>query len=180
VDVVHRLLFALQPHERARRRIARHRDALEGVISAVTNGRLHLTLAITGDYEEFPAAEAHRLHGLGESIVAEPVAVSLERVAASKRSVALRPGRSSRELRALQKPLSDGLASAGLLRPGWKFGPHVTVAYREGEPFAHPIEPIVWEAHEFVLIHSEVGATRHHVLGRWPLFWRQGRLFDAA
>jgi hypothetical protein len=32
-----------------------------------------------------------------------------------------------------------------------------------------PIEPIAWTVADFVLIHSELGKTAHHHIGRWPL-----------
>lgn len=176
--IVHRLFFALQPLAAAQTRIGSHRDGLDGVHGQVTNPRLHMTLAITRDYEHFPGPVAHALHRLGADVFAEPIVLSLERLSASKSSVALRPGRSPRELRALHKSLAEPMARDDLLRAGWRFNPHVTLAYRnEGKPFAWPIEPIGWESHEFVLIHSEAGATRHNPLGRWPLMWRQGRLF---
>lgn len=176
--VSHRLFFALQPQESDRVRIGRVRDGLEDVRDPVTNRRLHLTLAVTACYEHFPADMAHALHSLAATVMAEPVAVSLEKLSASAESVALRPGgRARRELRALHKALAEPMDRQGMLLPQYKFSPHVTLAYRKGKPFAWPIEPIAWESHEFVLIHSEVGAARHHRLGSWPLAWRQGRLF---
>jgi RNA 2',3'-cyclic 3'-phosphodiesterase len=177
VAISHRLFFALQPLEAEQRHIGRHRNGLEGVRDPVINKRLHLTLAVTDLYERFPAEAAQKLHKLGAAIFGEPVALSLERLAASKESVALRPVRPTRELRALHKSLAEPMAREALLMPGYRFSPHVTLGYRKGKPFAWPIEPIAWESHEFVLIHSEVGATRHYPLGRWPLAWRQGRLF---
>jgi RNA 2',3'-cyclic 3'-phosphodiesterase len=52
------------------------------------------------------------------------------------------------------------------------FTPHLTLQYtRESLP-SEAIDPIRWTVEEFVLIRSEVGATRYEHLGRWKL---QGR-----
>jgi 2'-5' RNA ligase len=49
----------------------------------------------------------------------------------------------------------------------------VTLGYREGRPFSERVDAIGWRCTEFVLIHSVVGRTEHHVLRRWPLRPRQ-------
>ena len=46
------------------------------------------------------------------------------------------------------------------------FTPHVTLLYDKRKVEEQPIEPIVWRADEFVLIHSKNG---HAHLARWPL-----------
>lgn len=175
----HRLFFALQPLAANRQTIGRHRDRLGDLGTPVADRRLHLTLAVTALYDEFPADVAHSLHVLASDVLGEPIAISLERLSASAKTVVLRPaGRACRELRALQKALAEPMAHSGVLLSQYKFSPHVTLGYRQaGKPFAWAIEPIGWQSEEFVLIHSEVGASRHHRLGRWPLMWRQGRLF---
>lgn len=176
--VRHRLLFAVQPVEAQLGPIARHRDGLTDVHGLVGDPGLRLTLAITEDFAEFPADMAHELYDMGSNTQAEPVSVRLERLSAAPGSVILRPGRTSRELKALQRGLAERMTSRSLSRCQWSFRPHVTLAYRtRGKPFARPIEPIAWESHEFVLIHSEGESMSDKRLGRWPLAWRQGRLF---
>jgi 2'-5' RNA ligase len=49
------------------------------------------------------------------------------------------------------------------------FVPHLTVSYGTMPVPFEMLEPIAFMARELVLIHSEVGLTRYHVLGRWPL-----------
>ena len=46
---------------------------------------------------------------------------------------------------------------------------HLTLSYGPETIPRQAITPIRFTADEFVLVHSEVGLTRHHVLGRWPL-----------
>jgi len=174
--VRHRLFFALQPPARHLPGVARHRDRLGELHSKVSNPRLHLTLAITDDYDFYPAEAASDLHAMAAEIIAEPVDVVLSRLNATPRSIALSPGRRSPQLRDLQAALGTRMARAGSLRKDWKFSPHVTLGYRDGASFNRPIDPICWENDDFVLIHSVVDETRHNTLARWPLSWRQGRL----
>ncbi|HVJ33117.1 MAG TPA: 2'-5' RNA ligase family protein [Terriglobia bacterium] len=47
--------------------------------------------------------------------------------------------------------------------------PHLTLSYGPEMIVFRPVTPIRFTAGEFVLIHSEVGLTRYHVLGRWSL-----------
>ena len=54
-------------------------------------------------------------------------------------------------------------------RPTPKLNPHVTLLYDRQELVSHPIEPVYWTVKEIVLVASEVGATKYHRLGCWPL-----------
>lgn len=47
--------------------------------------------------------------------------------------------------------------------------PHLTLSYGPEMIAFEPVAPIRFTADEFVLIHSEVGLTRYHLRGRWPL-----------
>lgn len=49
------------------------------------------------------------------------------------------------------------------------FNPHVTLAYADRRLPERSIHPVSWRPEEFVLIHSEVGRSIYHTLGRWPL-----------
>ncbi len=177
MPTVHRFFFALQPTGRDRLLIAVHRDALAAAQSPVANDRLHLTMGVTADFASYPSAVERRLKAIGDAVGEAPVPVVLDRLAASRRSYALRPSRSCARIKALHAALAAPMRQGGLLRSDWKFSPHVTLAYRAGEPFSTPIDAIAWESRDFVLIYSAVGETRHVELGRWPLVPRQGELF---
>jgi len=170
----HRLFYALRPAPLARNLIGVQRDRLGLADALVENDRLHITLGITEDFERRPYAEAKQLLAIGERIAAAPVPVTLDRVSAGGDSIALRPSRKIDALAELGRQLQHGLRSAALLRGGWDFRPHVTLLYRKGRPFTRTIPAIGWDATDFVLIHSILGAHRHIELGRWPLVDRQG------
>ncbi len=50
-----------------------------------------------------------------------------------------------------------------------RFTPHVTIAYSSKQLAPQPIEPLVWQVTDLVLIHSFVGRTKYEELGRWGL-----------
>lgn len=170
----HRLFYALRPAPLARNLIGVQRDQLGLADALVENERLHITLGITEDFEHRPYAEAKQLLAIGTQISAAPVPVKLDRVSAGGDTIALRPSRKIDALAELGRQLQRGLAAAALLRGGWDFHPHVTLLYRKGRPFTRTIPPIGWDATDFVLIHSILGAHQHIELGRWPLIDRQG------
>ncbi len=169
-----RLFYALRPSPLARNLIGVQRDQLGLAETIVENDRLHITLGITEDFARRPYTEAKALIEIGEAISAAPVPVRLDRVSGSNETIALRPSRQIPALAELGRKLRGALAIAGLLRGGWDFHPHVTLLYRKGRPFTRTIEPIGWDATDFVLIHSILGEHRHIELGRWPLVDRQG------
>lgn len=50
-----------------------------------------------------------------------------------------------------------------------EFKPHMTLTYDELRVKPMVVEPITWTVRDFVLIHSQLGKTTHHHLGRWTL-----------
>lgn len=50
-----------------------------------------------------------------------------------------------------------------------QFNPHVTLMYGDARLPERAVAPISWRATEVELIHSEVGRSVYHTLGRWPL-----------
>jgi RNA 2',3'-cyclic 3'-phosphodiesterase len=176
MPLAHRLFFALRPPVHEARMIGLLRDDLEDTHGAVANDRLHLTLAITDDFPSLPKGHAARMREVGEDIAVGPLTVTLDRLSAARTSVALRPSHGNPALRDLHRTLDARMG--GLTRADWRFNPHVTLAYRKGEPWTRTIDSIRWEARELVLIHSHVGETRHDEIGRWPLVARQYALFD--
>ncbi|MFC3713924.1 2'-5' RNA ligase family protein [Sphingoaurantiacus capsulatus] len=163
----HRFLFALTPPpDIARRLHALAPDFPDKMLPE----RLHMTLAITDDFERVPEGLAPALQHAGGFVFAEAFELTLDRRRGSHRSIALRPAQAIQGLSELHRQLAAGMRRAGVpMRRGWSFGPHVTLAYRKGEPFITPTRPISWQATQFVLIESLVGRTIHRELGRWPL-----------
>lgn len=49
------------------------------------------------------------------------------------------------------------------------FTPHMTLLRDEQLLPEQPIDPIVWTARKFVLVHSLLGRTTHHHLAHLPL-----------
>lgn len=176
MEGLHRYFFALQPPEAIARRAAILRDAFAESGSIVRSGRLHMTLAITEDYQERPARVVDRLLAIGDMIDAEPFSVSLDRLSGNGGTIALRAGRPPAGLGLLQRQIDNQMRYWNVRRPNWTFNPHMTLVYRPHQEFIRPVEPLSWEATELVLIHSLVGRGVHNELGRWPLDRRQMEL----
>jgi RNA 2',3'-cyclic 3'-phosphodiesterase len=70
----------------------------------------------------------------------------------------------------------EGLRAAEHFTPP----PHMTLSYGRGTVPEQAIEPICFAVNEFVLIHSELCLTRHHVLDRWPFHATAGGTADAS
>jgi 2'-5' RNA ligase len=64
--------------------------------------------------------------------------------------------------------LREAMAAAGLPAKG-RFFPHVTLLYDGRCIPATEIDPVGWTVHDFVLIRSVHGESRHEYLARWPL-----------
>ncbi len=172
--ICHRFFYALQPPVRERALIGVYRDAIADAHGHVSNERLHLTIGITDDFESYPRHLEREMLAIGDEAAGTPFGISLDRLSGSARSIALRPSRRIGGLSNLHRQLDHSLSRRRIRRRDWSFSPHATLAYRTGKPFQQPVTPVAWDAVDFVLIHSEVGATRHHELGRWKLDPCQG------
>ena len=166
---LHRLFFALLPPDGAIDYIAsEQRRFAPGHL--VFPRHFHITSGILSDYPVFPRACAERMIRAGDSISPQAIRVILNLVAASSRSIALRPSETVPALHVFQRVLAAAMRDAGLsMRPHWRFNPHMTLLYRYGLRFAVPVDAVSWLATEFVLVDSLVGLTHHEILKRWPL-----------
>ncbi len=180
-----RLFFALFPSGEAIPQIVktsqqlREEHGLTG--KSLSNNRLHVTLHHVGDYAG----------GLPDSLV-ESAKVAASKVAATAFDVTFdramsflgRPRNKPFVLRgneggegglaalmAFQKAFYLAMCRAGLQGPraNAKFAPHVTLMYDDQTVNEQAIQPISWSAHDFVLVHSLIGQTKHIHLGRWPI-----------
>lgn len=165
----HRLFFAITPDTVTARRTHAFVEPFAQGAALLPPDRLHVTMAITNDYSIFPDQAAETLCAIGDGVTADPFALSLDRLVASRSSVALRPGLKVPALSTLAERLGKAMRSAGLYRDDYRFSAHQTAFYRKGEPWQRPINGFEWDVRDFVLIHSEVGRSRHTVLKRWPL-----------
>lgn len=166
--VKHRYFVALRPAAHVLRAIAaRAREA--GVAKPNAPDRLHMTLAITDDYETEPSGLVDRMSAALAQLRFDAFDVRLTRF--GHHGGSLVPSRAA-DLRRFQGEVARLLLAAGVApRVGWSFSPHVTLGY-DGPtaPFGNrPIDPICWRATEFVLIHSLLRLTMHRTLAVWPL-----------
>jgi RNA 2',3'-cyclic 3'-phosphodiesterase len=166
----HRLFFAIRPPLVLARRMAEASSWFGSQAKPLRPEHLHMTLVIFEDFPVFPERLAAMLAELGASIAADPFPIVLDQSAGSTRSIALRPRRKNAALQALHQAIDVAVTRAGLdQRRDYRFNPHLTLAYREGQPFTRSVEPFGWKVDEFFLVHSLVGQTRHELLGRWRL-----------
>lgn len=138
--------------------------------------RLHITLIHIGDYANvLPGSVVEAVRSAAAAVAAPAFELTLDRAS----SFSGAPGRYPHVLlgdtgvEALKVFRAELLKS--VIRHGVKplsrqeFNPHVTLAYGDRRLPERPIRPISWRPEEFVLIHSEVGRSIYHTLGRWPL-----------
>lgn len=170
IRAAHRFFFALFPPLILARQIVQAMEPFAGGARMMRPERLHVTLDILDDFVEWPEDIVQALIAAGSTISCGQFEVALERVSGGEHTVALRPRLNNAPLNALHKAITaarTGLGVAG--RRNYAFSPHMTLVYRKGAPVSRLVPPIAWTAHEFVLVHSLIGQTRHEVIGRWPL-----------
>ena len=65
--------------------------------------------------------------------------------------------------------VKDYLEMAGLGPRAPHYTPHLTLLYGDRFVADHPVEPVGWTVHEFVLVHSLLGRSRYLLVARFPL-----------
>jgi RNA 2',3'-cyclic 3'-phosphodiesterase len=180
-----RLFFALFPSDAAIPQIIktsqRLRDEHGLTGKSLSNDRLHVTLHHVGDYAGgLPSGLVETVQDVATNIKMPAFDVTFDRAMSFAGSPKNKPfvvrGNEGRagglaDLMAFQKAFYLAMCRAGLQGPraNAKFAPHVTLVY---DPVGVPeqaVEPIRWSVHDFVLVHSLLGQTKHVHLGRWPL-----------
>jgi RNA 2',3'-cyclic 3'-phosphodiesterase len=184
-----RLFFALFPSEEAIPQIVKTsqqlRDAhgLKG--KSLSTDRLHVTLHHVGDYAGgLPDGIVETAKEAAAKVTATAFDVTFDRAMSflgrpRNKPFVLRGNETIKEgsegglaaLMAFQKSFYLAMCRAGLQGPrgNAKFAPHVTLMYDDQGIAEQAVEPVSWTAHDFVLVHSLIGQTRHIHLGRWPL-----------
>jgi tRNA(adenine34) deaminase len=174
-----RLFFAVLPSPAAAQTIAELAKGLQSELGLkgrpLQTDRFHITLHHLGDYVGLRQDIVAAAMQAASSVQAEAFDVCFDRAISFKgrpdrKPFVLRGGDGLRDLTALQQSL--GMAMKRTILGSWvqpKFTPHVTMLYDDQLVEERAVEPVSWEASEFVLIHSLLGQTRHIVLGRWAL-----------
>ena len=179
-----RLFFALFPSNQAIPQIVKTTQQLRdehGLTGkSLSNDRLHVTLHHVGDYAGgLPNGLVEAAQEVASTIAMPAFDVTFDRAMSFAGSPRNKPfvlrGNERHDgglaaLMAFQKAFYLAMCRAGLQGPrtNAKFAPHVTLMYdSQGVP-EQAVEPIRWRAHDFVLVHSLLGQTRHIHLGRWP------------
>ena len=169
--ILHRLFFALKPTAEAVSEIAEERGRIGVAKSHVSDDRLHLTLWALDLAMTPTPGTITRLGEAAARVRGPALRMVLQEVASNGKVTVLTPGEPMPVLKAFQQRLALAIAGAGIWpNRGFRFEPHLTLAYRQEESFRRQTwVPIGWRSHEFVLIHSLVGLTEHVELGRWAL-----------
>lgn len=174
-----RLFFAIFPADGAAARIAELARHLRGELGLkgrpLAIDRFHVTLVHLGDFVGLPQNIVDTACAVAAAIAAPPLEIAFDRAASfagGRRNspLVLRGGSGVVALTAFQQTLVGALAKAGL-GTGTKssYAPHVTLLYDDSRVPEQAVETVAWTAHEFVLVRSLLGRTRHVVLERWPL-----------
>jgi 2'-5' RNA ligase len=166
-----RVFFGLQPSYGAIAEIAEERAQMGMARRYVADNQLHLTLWVLDLAMRLTPEFVTRLRDVASTVRGPALWISLAEILSNGRNTLLKPDDELPVLLAFQQRLNLALRGAAILpNPGFRFSPHITVAYGQRQCFHRPTwVPISWQSHEFVLVHSLVGLTRHIELGRWLL-----------
>lgn len=173
--------FAVRPDDPARSAIAeaaaRFRKAQRVSGVPVPIDSLHLSLCPTGRTERLRQPLEQALLAAGAQVRATGFMVTLD---AAMRCIA-KDGQfpfvlcadqaSTQAALALRKSIADAQREVGLQVGGVSsFHPHVALQFGPAiDAIEESITPIQWHAHEFLLLRSFFGQSRHEVIGCWPL-----------
>lgn len=135
---------------------------------------LHLTLYHLGDFARFPQAVADKAGAAAAAVGVAPFEIVLDQAISFSRRTSrdlpcvLLAGEPLDPLKQFQRALVATLKAAGLYRYA-SFTPHLTLLYDGTAVERQPVEPIRWQATEFVLIRSLIGKGEHETVARWAL-----------
>ena len=153
---------------------ARRDEGLKG--AAIRPDRRHVTLIHVGDYRgALPGSVVAALQTAAGNLSESGFDVAFDHAgsfagAPGNHPFVLLGGEGAKALAGFRDRLFKVVLRAGVRTLSREaFTPHVTLAYGDRRLPERPIEPVRWRATELVLIHSEVGRSTYHTLGRWPL-----------
>jgi len=174
-----RLFYAIFPDANTAAQIAQlaQRLRVEHALSGkpLATERFHITLHHLGDYVGLPQDVVTAATRAGEMVTTSSFDVAFDRAMSfsgrpDKRPFVLRGGEGLASLIAFQNTLGQAMQKVGLAR--WvnpNATPHVTLFYDKSLVAEQAVEEVRWTAHEFILVHSLLGQTRHIPLARWSL-----------
>lgn len=153
---------------------ARAEHGLRG--SPIRPDRMHVTLIHVGDYRgTIPQSVVADVRTAADSLSGQAFDLTFDRAASfggapGKHPHVLLGGEGVEALRTFRDRLFRTVVRAGVRTLSREaFNPHVTLTYGDRQLPERAIDPIGWRAKEFLLIHSEVGRSTYHTLGRWRL-----------
>lgn len=177
---IERLFFGLMVPESAANAavevLAQSRDEHDLRGRPIRKDRLHVTLIHVGDYRGMPPQSAiTALREAADDLKSSSFEAVFDRASSFSGAPGHHPhvllgGSELSDLKDMRASLLTAIVKHGvkpLSRP--EFTPHVTLSYADRRLPERSIRPIVWRPEEFVLVHSEVGRSIYHTLGRWPL-----------
>lgn len=173
-----RLFFAVVPPPAVAERVAALAADLRGQLGLRgrprPTGHLHVTLHHLGDFAGLPQQRVDEACTAAAGVAVSSFEARFDRAASfrgrpGKHPFVLLGADGEAGLSGLYESLGTRLAAAGLARRERAFVPHLTLLYDTRAIAPRPIPSLGWRAGEFQLIHSLLGRTEYHVLGRWPL-----------
>jgi 2'-5' RNA ligase len=172
-----RIFFAVLPDAAAAARLYVLAQALKAEHGFTGNlilpEHLHITLFHLGDWAALPEEIVNLASGAASQVNVPVFDVTFNRAESFRNSTGVYPfvltgGKGAGDWRGLHDALRVALTNAGLGgATRGDFQPHVTLTYDPVRVKPTPVEPITWTVRDFVLIHSLLGKTTHHHLGRW-------------
>jgi len=174
-----RLFLCLMPDDETRGEVVRFGDEfffqrrLGG--SRLRPERLHMSLHHIGDFPRLREKHVYAVRQAAKAVFLAPFEIRLRSVQSfepaphkqNRRPLVLL-GEGGNALQTLFSTLGLALTRNGL-KAASAFTPHMTLSYGPQPVPMQPIEPIRFQATDFVLIHSRLGLTQYEVIDRWPL-----------
>lgn len=173
---LHRLFFALWPHDALRADIARAAAALERDHAPggrrLKPERYHVTLQFLGDFQPLPPNLIDAARAAADGVRSPAFAMPLDSAGSFRGSHVwwLGAGRMPDGLRTLWERLGEALLRARIpVKASAGFVPHLTIQrdVRHALPETS-IDTLPWQVDRFVLIDSQPGRP-YDLVGRWPL-----------
>jgi 2'-5' RNA ligase len=150
-----------------------HENGLRG--RRIAADLLHVTLRGVGAYDGLPNFIVERACEAGAAVSTPPFPLMFDRAMSfnggrGKRPLVLCPSYDLAGLFKLHFVLGEAMKRARIGRHlRSHFAPHMTLLCDGRGVRELPIEPILMNVRDFVLVHSIIGQHKHIELARWPL-----------
>lgn len=155
------------------RRAIRQETGIGG--GEIAQERLHITLVHVKDYEgQLPLSVVADLLDTLSRVKSGAFDIELDHIgsfsgAPGKHPLVLTGDAGVQALNTFRRSVWEAVRARLKTLSTADFTAHVTLMYGDRMLPERAVDPIGWRATEFVLIHSEVGRSIYHELGRWPL-----------